>query len=96
MFVNIANNRKMERRGCSYGQLSGNINSNRHRQIGAATGEVAHRGMGEVGIVRSCTFRKRQWYIISREEIAHKWKKGMGEVAIVRRSIRRGTYRKRQ
>jgi hypothetical protein len=39
--VNIANNRKMEWRGCSYGELPGNINSSRHRQIGAATEKIA-------------------------------------------------------
>jgi hypothetical protein len=39
-FVNIANNRKMERRGCSFGELPGNIHSNRHRQIGAATEKI--------------------------------------------------------
>ncbi len=29
------------------------------------------REMGEVAIVRSCAYRKRQWYI-TREEIAHR------------------------
>ncbi len=47
--VNLANTRKMERRGCSYGELPGNINSNRRRQIGAATEKIAEgrkRGRG--------------------------------------------------
>jgi hypothetical protein len=58
----------IEGRGCSYGELPGNIHSTRHRQIGSATGEIAHRGIGEVAKL----YLQKETVGTSREEIAHR------------------------